>query len=146
MARRVCLGSRTPSWRQAWCWRMRTSSGTSSGFVHPPKGCRRSSGLWNPCSSISLRCVSRISRAWPLWTGLRSWKANTTSACDAKKHDCEDCSNKIGRNTFKEWKLHPLFDIDLYYLTSGTRISGCKYMSMRLSINPLREVVLTATM
>ena len=31
------------------------------------------------------RRVSFISRAWPLWTGLRSWNANTASAWKRKK-------------------------------------------------------------
>jgi hypothetical protein len=45
-----------------------------------PRGCSSRTGFLYPLSSRRLR-VSVMSKAWPLWTGLRSWKANTASAC-----------------------------------------------------------------
>ena len=53
-----------------------TSKGTSSSFVHPPNGWRRSTGLLQPRSSTSWRLQSCIRSAWPLWTGFLSCKQN----------------------------------------------------------------------
>ena len=61
------------------CCSIRTSKGTSSAFVKPPKGCSNRIGFLHPISKSRLR-VSFINKACPLCTGFLNWKAKTASA------------------------------------------------------------------
>lgn len=90
MAKTVHEGSSTPLSMTASCCRIRVGRGTSSSFVHPPKGWSRRIGLRRVWSS--LRRVSCIRRACPLWMGLRSWKAKTASASET----CDKATGPTG--------------------------------------------------
>ena len=101
MATMVDLGSRTSSSSTAECCFILQSRGTSSSLVQPPRGWSRRTGCLQPLSR-SRRRVSCINRAWPLWTGLRNWNANTASGkgkqtcnvsvrTEGKRHGCVYC-------------------------------------------------------
>mmetsp|Transcript_63510 Transcript_63510/g.176069 ORF Transcript_63510/g.176069 Transcript_63510/m.176069 type:complete len:200 (+) Transcript_63510:517-1116(+) len=79
MASTTGVSPKTPFLMMAWCWSMRVFSGTSSSLVHPPRGESQSTGFLKPLA-FSFSAVSCMRSAWPLCTGLRSWKAKTASA------------------------------------------------------------------
>ena len=71
MARMVSSCS-TPSSRTLRCWFILTCRGTSSSFVHPPRGCSKRTGFLKPRSSTRYLLVSWLKTGYSRASQIRS--------------------------------------------------------------------------